>query len=195
MQIELDKVVTIDFTMYDAGTNELLESSQADDPVVYLHGSGELPEGLEDALEGKQAGDEVHITLEPDLAYGERDEELVQPVGRDQFEGIGKLEIGMRFEAETDDGPQVVRVVGFEDEDVIIDANELYAGRTVKFDVKVLGVRDATEEEIEHGHVHVHGEACDHEDWEDDEDLEDDDFEEDDDLDDDLDETEEDTKE
>jgi FKBP-type peptidyl-prolyl cis-trans isomerase SlyD len=160
MQIELDKVVTIDFTMYDADTNELLETSEKLDPVVYLHGYGELPEGLEDALEGKQAGDEVRITLDPDLAYGERDEELVQAVSRDQFEGIQDLEIGMRFEAETEEGPQVVRIVGFEEDDVIIDANELYAGRTVKFDVTILGVRDATEDELEHGHAH--GEGCAH---------------------------------
>ena len=154
MRIELDKVVTIDFTMYDDGSNEILETSKNDTPLVYLHGAGELPEGLEDQLDDKQAGDEVHITLEPDLAYGERDEELVQTVPRDQFEGIDDLQIGMRFEAETEEGPQSVRVIGFEGDDIIIDANEQYAGRTVRFDVTVLGVRDATDEELDHGHAH-----------------------------------------
>ena len=163
MQIEFEKVVTIDFTMYDDGTNEILETSKNDSPLVYLHGAGELPEGLEDALDGKQAGDEVHLTLEPDLAYGERDEELVQPVPREQFEGIEDLQIGMRFEAETEEGIQAVRVIGFDGDDVIVDANEQYAGRTVRFDVSVLGVRDATDEELDHGHVHGEG-GCEEED-------------------------------
>jgi FKBP-type peptidyl-prolyl cis-trans isomerase SlyD len=160
MQIEPERVVTIDYKMYDQSDDKLLESSQADGPLVYLHGFGELPDGLEDALEGKSAGEQVHIILAPEDAYGEWDEELVQPVGREQFEGIDDLEVGMSFEAETDDGPRVVRIVGFDGDEVMIDANERYAGRTVRFDVTVLDVRDATEEELEHGHVH--GEGCDH---------------------------------
>jgi FKBP-type peptidyl-prolyl cis-trans isomerase SlyD len=154
MRIELDKVVTIDFTMHDDNTNELLETSENDTPLIYLHGAGELPEGLEDELDGKQAGDTVTVTLEPDLAYGEREEDLVTSVPREQFEGIDDLEIGMRFEAETEEGPQSVRIIGFDGDDVIVDGNEQYAGRTVRFSVTILGVRDATEEELEHGHVH-----------------------------------------
>lgn len=158
MQISRNKVVTIDFTMY-GDENEVLESSQNDAPLVYMHGIGELPEGLEEELEGKAAGDEVKITLEPDDAYGEYDESLVQAVPREQFEEAD-IEIGMRFEAETEDGPRSVTVVGLEDEDVIVDANEPYAGRTVRFEIKVLGVRDASADELEHGHVH--GPGCEH---------------------------------
>lgn len=153
MQIGRNKVVTIDFTMYGED-NEVLETSQDDTPLVYMHGIGELPDGLERELEGKQAGAEVEVTLEPEDAYGEYDEGLVQAVPRDQFEDVDEIEVGMRFEAETEDGPRVVRVIGLEDDDVIVDANEPYAGHKVRFEVKVLGVRDASAEEIEHGHVH-----------------------------------------
>ena len=84
----------------------------------------------------------------------------MQAVPRDQFEETDDIQIGMRFEAETEEGPRVVRVVGLEDDDVIVDANEPYAGRTVRFELKVLGVRDASADEIEHGHAH--GPGCEH---------------------------------
>lgn len=157
MQIAQNNVVTIDFTMYD-DENEVLESSQEEGPLVYMHGTGELPEGLEEELLGKRAGDEVEVTLEPADAYGEYDESLVQAVPREQFDDVEDLQIGMGFD--TEDG-QHVYVVGLEGDDVIIDANEPYAGETVRFTVKVLGVREASEEEIEHGHVHDEG--CEHE--------------------------------
>jgi FKBP-type peptidyl-prolyl cis-trans isomerase SlyD len=159
MRIARNSVVTIDFTMYD-DENQILESSQEEGPLVYMHGIGELPEGLEEELDGKQAGDEVGVTLQPADAYGEYDESLVQAVPREQFEEIENIAVGMRFEAETEEGPRVVHVVGLEDDDVIVDANEPYAGRTVRFEVKVLGVREPSGEEIEHGHVH--GPGCDH---------------------------------
>jgi FKBP-type peptidyl-prolyl cis-trans isomerase SlyD len=159
MRIEPERVVTIDYLMYDQESSALLESSRDDGPLVYLHGFGELPDGLEDALEGKEAGEKVHVVLAPEDAYGEHEEELVQAVPREQFDGMDDLAVGMTFEAETEEGPRVVRVVGFEGDDVIIDGNERYAGRTVRFDVTVLGVREATAEELEHGHVHDDGDC------------------------------------
>jgi FKBP-type peptidyl-prolyl cis-trans isomerase SlyD len=159
MRIARNSVVTLDFTMYSE-ENEVLESSRDDTPLVYMQGIGELPEGLEDELEGKQAGDEVDVILLPGDAYGEYDASLVQSVPREQFEGIDDIAVGMRFEAETEEGPHVVHIVAVEDDRVIVDANEPYAGRTVRFEVKVLGVREASADEIEHGHVH--GPECDH---------------------------------
>ncbi len=158
MQIARNTVVTLDFTMYGED-NEVLETSAGDAPLVYMHGIGELPEGLEEQLEGKSAGDEVNVTLEPEDAYGEYDEGLVQSVSRDQFEET-EIEIGMRFEAETEEGPRPVRVVGLEDDEVIIDGNEIYAGLTVRFEVKVIGVREASADELEHGHVHDEDHDC-----------------------------------
>jgi FKBP-type peptidyl-prolyl cis-trans isomerase SlyD len=159
MRIARNSVVTIDFTMY-GDANEVLESSQDDTPLVYMHGIGELPDGLEEELAGKQAGDEVDVTLLPQQAYGEYDASLVQAVPREQFDGAEEIAVGMRFEAETEEGPRVVHVVGLEDGDVIVDANEPYAGRTVRFAVKVLGVREASDDELEHGHAH--GPGCQH---------------------------------
>jgi FKBP-type peptidyl-prolyl cis-trans isomerase SlyD len=159
MQIARNSVVTIDFTMFSE-ENEVLETSQGDTPLVYMQGMDELPKGLEDELAGKQAGDEVNVTLAPADAYGEYDASLVHTVSRDQFEDVDDIAVGMRFEAETDEGPCPVHVIGLEDDNVIVDANEPYAGRTVRFEVKVLGVREADEDEIEHGHVH--GPGCEH---------------------------------
>jgi FKBP-type peptidyl-prolyl cis-trans isomerase SlyD len=159
MQIARNRVVTIDFTMFSE-ENEVLETSQDETPLVYMHGIGELPDGLEEELDGKQAGDEVNVTLSPAEAYGEYDASLVQAVPRDQFEDIEDIAVGMRFEAETDEGPRSVHVIGLEDGGVIVDANEPYAGRTVRFEVKVLGVRQASADEIEHGHAH--GPGCEH---------------------------------
>lgn len=146
------KVVMIEFNMYDE-IGKLLETSERQGPLTYLHGIGELPLGLENELEGKQAGDQVNVTLPPDDAYGQYDESLVQNVPRSQFEQAHNISIGVRYEAETEAGPRVVRVVGFEGNDVIVDANEPYAGYTVRFEVKVLSVRAASKEEVERGQV------------------------------------------
>lgn len=159
MQIARNRVVTLDYKMFGE-ENQVLESSQDDGPLVYMHGIGELPEGLEEELDGKQAGDEVQVTLPPEDAYGDYDASLVQPVPREQFEELDDIQVGMRFEAETEEGPRVVHVIGMEDGNVIVDGNEPYAGRTVRFEVKVLGVRQASDDEIEHGHVH--GPGCEH---------------------------------
>ena len=159
MQIARNRVVTLDFKMFSE-ENEVLESSQEEGPLVYMHGIGELPEGLEEELDGKQAGDAVDVTLAPEDAYGEYDASLVQAVPREQFEELDDIKVGMRFEAETDEGPRVVHVIALEDDKVIVDGNEPYAGRTVRFEVKVLGVRQASEDEIDHGHVH--GPGCEH---------------------------------
>lgn len=159
MQIARNRVVTIDFTMFSE-ENEVLESSQEEGPLVYMHGVGELPEGLEEELDGKQAGDEVTVTLAPADAYGEYDASLVQAVPREQFEEVEDIAVGMRFEADTEEGPRPVHVIALENDDVIVDGNEPYAGRTVRFEVKVLGVREAEDDEIEHGHAH--GPDCQH---------------------------------
>jgi FKBP-type peptidyl-prolyl cis-trans isomerase SlyD len=159
MQIARNRIVTIDFTMYSE-ENEVLESSQEEGPLVYMQGVGELPEGLEEELDGKQAGDEVTVTLAPADAYGEYDASLVQAVPREQFEGMEEIAVGMRFEADTEEGPRPVHVIALENDDVIVDGNEPYAGRTVRFEVKVLGVREAEADEIEHGHAH--GPGCEH---------------------------------
>jgi FKBP-type peptidyl-prolyl cis-trans isomerase SlyD len=156
MQVAPQTVVTIAYTVTDED-GEVLDAAGADDPLAYLHGSGSIVPGLEAALDGKSEGDAIHVTLEPDDAYGMHDPDLVAVASRAQFDEPEALEVGMQFEAEGDDGPEVVTVVSIEGDDVTLDANHPLAGFTLTFDVQVIGVRAATAEELEHGHPHGEG--------------------------------------
>jgi FKBP-type peptidyl-prolyl cis-trans isomerase SlyD len=155
MQVTNRKVVTIDYTLTDE-KGEVLDSSKGSEPLAYLHGAGNIVPGLETALEGKSAGDVLKVTVTPEEGYGARDEELVQPVPRDRFP-IEDVEVGMQFEAKGDGGTQLVTVVAVTDEAVTVDANHPLAGVPLTFDVTVVDVRDATLEELKHGHVHGEG--------------------------------------
>jgi FKBP-type peptidyl-prolyl cis-trans isomerase SlyD len=156
MQIAKHTVVSIHYTLRNAA-GEVLESSRDAEPLAYLHGVGGIIPGLETALEGKGSGESVRISVPPTEAYGERDEGLIQSVPKDRFSGVERVEPGMQFHAETDGGPRTVTVTGVEGETVTVDANHPLAGETLDFDVEVLEVREATSEEIDHGHAHGPG--------------------------------------
>ncbi len=152
MKIAKHTVVTIDYTLTDdAGT--VIDSSRGQAPLAYLHGLGNLIPGLESALEGQTAGASLQVRVEPEQGYGVRDQRLVQAVPREAFEG-DELEAGMRFRARTADGEMVFMVVEVGREEVTVDGNHPLAGVPLNFDVKVVGVRAATAEELDHGHVH-----------------------------------------
>lgn len=153
MQIAPEKVVHIHYTLKNI-SGELLDKSSSDEPLGYLHGAGNIIPGLENALDGKAAGDAVSVQVPPDEGYGTRDESLVQDVPRGAFEGVDTIEPGMRFQAESDQGARVIMVVAVTDDVVTVDGNHPLAGETLMFDVEVDAVRDATEVELEHGHVH-----------------------------------------
>lgn len=157
MQIAAKKAVSIDYTLTnDAG--EVLDSSAGAAPLVYLHGAGNIIPGLEQALEGKQEGDQVNVTVEPENAYGEFSPELVAVLGRNMFEGVDELEVGMQFHASgPDGGMQIVTITGVEGDEVTVDGNHPLAGQRLTFDVKVVGIREASDEEMAHGHVHGEG--------------------------------------
>jgi len=156
MAIEKDKVVSIDYTL--TGENgQVLDSSQGREPLAYLHGAGNIIPGLENALEGKDEGDQLNVQIPPDQAYGQRDERMVQPVPRTAFQGVPDIQPGMQFQASTNAGPRLITVVGVQGDQVTIDANHPLAGATLNFDVTVRNVRDATNEEKSHGHVHGAG--------------------------------------
>ncbi|MFL0798409.1 MAG: peptidylprolyl isomerase [Cellvibrionaceae bacterium] len=164
MTIADKKVVTMQYTVKNSQGEVLDSSEQAGSPLVYLHGAQNVVPGLEAALNGKQAGDKMEVTLEPAEAYGERMDELIQEVPRSAFEGIAEKEltIGMRFNATTDSGhPLPVVIVEVSEENVTVDGNHPLAGVALSFDVEIEDVRDATEEEISHGHVHS-AEGCGH---------------------------------
>jgi FKBP-type peptidyl-prolyl cis-trans isomerase SlyD len=155
VQIGADKAVTIHYTLRDDG-GEVLDSSDGRDPLTYLLGTGNIVPGLEKALDGKQAGDEVKVKVTPAEGYGERDEANVRNVPRRRLPE-GKIEPGMRLRLQTEHGPMIVAVTAVEGDYVTIDGNHALAGMTLHFEVKVVEVRDATAEERTHGHVHGPG--------------------------------------
>jgi len=153
MQVAKNKVISIDYTLTDAQGTEL-DSSQGRGPFAYIHGIGNIIPGLEAALEGKSTGDQVNAVIPPENAYGVRDEALVQQLPRSQFDTDQDIQVGMQFQAMSEAGPRVVTVVSVEDDNVTIDANHPLAGVTLHFDVTVNDIREATGEELDHGHAH-----------------------------------------
>ena len=136
---------------------DLLDSSKDQDPLAYLHGFGNIIPGLEKALTGRSIGDTFKIEIAPEDGYGVRDNEMVQSVPRSAFEGVDDIEPGMQFQAQSPDGIQLVTVIDIDGDEVILDGNHPMAGITLHFDVEVTDIREATREELEHGHVHGAG--------------------------------------
>jgi FKBP-type peptidyl-prolyl cis-trans isomerase SlyD len=156
MQIATHKVVSIDYTLTDK-EGSVLDSSEGRGPLTYIHGIGQLISGLEASLEGKSAGDALKVEVAPADGYGEWDPEKIAEVPRDQFTGIDDLKVGMQFSAHGEAGEQIVTVSKIEEDTVTVDANHPLAGQALTFDVKIVGVRDATQDELSHGHVHGPG--------------------------------------
>jgi FKBP-type peptidyl-prolyl cis-trans isomerase SlyD len=157
MLVAQDKVVLIHYTLTD-DTGKVLDSSSGGEPLAYLHGQGNIIPGLEKALEGKQAGDKLNVRVEPSEGYGVRDDSLVQQVPRRSFGSVATLEPGMQFHAQSSQGhTRVVTVTRVQGDMVTVDGNHPLAGEVLTFDVEVAEVRDATGEELEHGHVHGPG--------------------------------------
>lgn len=154
MTIADKQVVSIHYTLTD-DDGETLDSSAGRDPLTYLHGAQNIIPGLEHALTGKDVGDQLQVTVQPVDAYGEFNDELVQTVPREAFEGIDQVEPGMQFEARSPEGgSSIVMVKEVSDQGVVVDGNHPLAGQTLHFDVTVEEVRAATDEEVAHGHVH-----------------------------------------
>lgn len=153
MQVAKNKVISIDYTLTDAQGTEL-DSSHGRSPFAYIHGIGNIIPGLEAALEGKSAGDQLNAVIPPEKAYGTRDETLVQQLPRSRFDTDQDIQVGMQFQATGESGPRVVTVVSVDADNVTVDANHPLAGVTLHFDVTIKEVREATGEELSHGHVH-----------------------------------------
>jgi FKBP-type peptidyl-prolyl cis-trans isomerase SlyD len=125
--------------------------------LSYLHGTGSIIPGLEQELEGKEVGDQFEVTLAAQDAYGERNEELQKNVPIAEFKHITNLDLGMQLQVQAEAGPMVVTVAEITDKFVTLDANHPLAGMALTFDVTVREVREATAEELAHGHVHGPG--------------------------------------
>ncbi len=156
MQIAQNSVVAFHYTLTN-DTGEVLDSSEGREPLTYLHGAGNIIPGLEKELEGRQTGDSLNAVVAPGEGYGEQQEQLVQEVPRDAFQGVEGIEPGMQFQAQTQGGPLMVTVTKIEGDTVTVDGNHPLAGQTLNFAVEIASVREASEEEIEHGHVHGEG--------------------------------------
>ncbi|HIX60808.1 MAG TPA: peptidylprolyl isomerase [Candidatus Halomonas stercoripullorum] len=156
MQIAQNSVVAFHYTLTnDAG--EVLDSSEGRQPLTYLHGAGNIIPGLERQLEGRAAGDKLNVAVSPEEGYGEVQPQLVQEVPRDAFQGVDNVEPGMQFQADTQGGPLMVTVTKVENDTVTVDGNHPLAGQKLNFDVEITTVRAASEEEVQHGHVHGEG--------------------------------------
>lgn len=156
MEIAADRVVLIHYTLKD-DDGAVIDSSAGAEPLAYIQGHGNLVVGLEQALEGKQDGDTLAVSVAPADGYGVRDTALIQRVPKRSMQGRGEIKKGMQFQAQTDAGVRLFTVTAVVGDMVTLDGNHPLADKTLHFDVQVVSVREATTEELEHGHVHGAG--------------------------------------
>lgn len=156
------KVVTLAYTLRDED-GDVLDSSEGDGPLEYLHGAENIVPGLEKALAGKRIGDKLRVVVPPEEGYGEWDEDGVQVLTRGNFPEDMEIEVGLQLVMEDEDGdPVPFWIAEIQGDDVTIDFNHPLAGAKLDFDVEVVGIRAATPTELTHGHPH--DEDDDHED-------------------------------
>ena len=153
MIVEKHKVVTLDYVLKDDSGN-VIDQAQ-DGNFAYLHGANNIIPGLENALAGKTAGDALSVTIEPEQGYGQRDDSMSQVVNRSMFHPDDPIELGKQYHAQSPDGQTIViTITDIAGDDITIDGNHPLAGVNLNFDVTVVNVREASNEEIQHGHVH-----------------------------------------
>ncbi len=155
MEVSDNKVVTFHYTLKDKETGEVLDSSQQyGQPLSFLVGKGEIISGLEERMKGMKEGEKKTIEVPASEAYGTKDPNLVQKAPREYFQGV-QLEKGMPLQAQTPEGQIINMVVlDFDDQTVTVDLNHPLAGKDLVFDVEIVSIREATPEEILHGHAH-----------------------------------------
>jgi FKBP-type peptidyl-prolyl cis-trans isomerase SlyD len=152
-------VVSIHYTLTNK-TGDKLDSSIGGEPLTYLHGASNIIPGLEKALSETTVGDTLLVTIEPEDAYGHRNEEQIQTVSKEMFEGIDNIKVDMQFQADSSNGPAIVTVTEVNVDTITIDGNHPLAGKQLTFDVEIIEIRSATATEMEHGHIHSEG--CNH---------------------------------
>ena len=153
MIVEKDKAVSFHYTLKDAD-GEQMETSRDKDPMSYLHGANNIIPGLEKAMEGRAVNDEFSVTVEPEEAYGVRNEKNVQRLPLKRLKGIGKVSVGQVLNLQTQNGQVQVTVLKVGRFNIDVDGNHPLAGKQLTFDVEITDIRDASKEELEHRHVH-----------------------------------------
>lgn len=159
MKIEKNKVVGFHYTLTD-GENNVIDTSAKREPLTYLHGHHGIIPGLEAELEGKVVNDEFKVSIQPEKAYGAYNNDLVFEVNRSNFTDPESIEVGIQVQGQMAEGepPTLLTVIEVHDDVVVLDGNHPMAGQTLNFDVKVTEIREASAEELDHGHVHgAHG--------------------------------------
>lgn len=156
MQVADNLAVSIHYTLTN-DEGEVIDTSEGDEALAYLHGYGNIISGLESALTGKAVGDKFKVRIDAEDAYGEIEDDRVQIVSIEMFEGVDELEVGMQFHADVTSGPGVITIINIDGDDITIDGNHPLAGVPLTFDVEVVDIRPATAEEISHGHIHGAG--------------------------------------
>ncbi len=159
MKITKSTVASLEYTLTD-NDGEVMDTSEGREPLAYIHGIGNLIPGLEKELEGKEEGDSFQVSIPPKEAYGKRDEALMQVAPRADFAGVEEpLEKGMQLEFQSEQGDQVATVIAIDGDNITLDANHPLAGETLNFKVSIVSIREATEDELQHGHAHGPGGA------------------------------------
>lgn len=157
IMIKQNSVVSMHYTLKDA-QGEVLDSSEGQEPLTYLHGAGNIIVGLEEQLLDKKVGDQVNAVVSAEKGYGQPVDALIQTVPKEAFGAeIDKVAVGMRFQAETEQGPVPVVVTAVDETTVTVDGNHPLAGKELHFDVTIADIREATQEEVDHGHIHEAG--------------------------------------
>ncbi|SFV87276.1 FKBP-type peptidyl-prolyl cis-trans isomerase SlyD [hydrothermal vent metagenome] len=162
MTVKKDKVVEMHYTLKN-DNGDIIDTSKGQEPMPFLQGHGNVVPGLEKAIEGLKKGDTCDVAVEAKDAYGEFHAEAVQEIPMEALQEVPDLKVGMELQSQDENGnPFIVIVKKIEGETVTVDANHPLAGQTLHFSVSIEGVRDATENELEHGHVHAHDSSCSH---------------------------------
>jgi FKBP-type peptidyl-prolyl cis-trans isomerase SlyD len=152
--IKKNSIVTIDYQLRK-GDGTALDRSEPGDPMVYLHGADNLVPGLERALEGKTVGEHLNVVVAPEDGYGPKRKTKPQPVLRSDFPKDAHVEVGVSFVTEGPDGKATpIWITKIQGKTVYVDTNHPLAGETLHFEVEIKAIREATEEELAHGHPH-----------------------------------------
>jgi FKBP-type peptidyl-prolyl cis-trans isomerase SlyD len=153
MKAGKNTVVSLDYTLKN-NAGHVMDSSERHDPLVYLHGAGFLIPGLEQEIDGMEKGQAKTVVVQPEHGYGIRQDELLYVVSKSGFQGEEEMVVGMQVELDTDNGPALAFISNIEGDNVTLDLNHPLAGEVLTFDIKIADIREATADEIDHGHVH-----------------------------------------
>ncbi len=156
MKVSENKVVSLNYTLKNS-EGEILDTSEGREPLVYLHGVGGLIPGLEARLEGHEKGVKLDLVIPAEEAYGTRRDELLHVVPKSGFQGDEEMAEGMRVQLQTEQGPAIATIAKIEDENVTLDLNHPLADIELHFNVEIVDLREASEDELNHGHAHGPG--------------------------------------